>query len=1077
MNAELKPSDLNDSAPAIDDGNPWIGLASFTEETRDYFYGREEEVAELARRVQRKLLTVLFGQSGLGKTSILRAGLVPRLRNQGYCPVYVRVDYSKEAPEPAEQLKQAIAKTARRSGQWTQAGVAVEGETLWEFLHHRDDMLQDEHGKTLIPLLIFDQFEEVFTVAQGDEFGRARAARFIADLADLVENRPPASFEAKLDRDETLAERFDFARSDYRVLISLREDYLAPLEGLKAGMPSVTQNRLRLAPMNGKQGLAAVMLPGKTLVTEEVAEAIVRFVAGGSEIANAEVEPSLLSLICRELNDTRKAQGRAEISLDLLAGSHASILSNFYERALADQPGGVRRIIEDELLTESGFRENIAEERLQRSFAAAGVAPDTLATLVNRRLLRIEERLDVRRVELTHDVLCGVVKSSRDVRLEREAREATERQLAEQKERALRTRAALIRARQIATACIVLAVGAVIAAGFAYWSSQRAKRAEDVAQQSRKQAEQLLGYLTDDFARELESSGRLDIVNDLAKREADYFHALPDELKGPSTIRMGAIALQGYARASRSLGMNAQAKAAGEESEKLLTDLQQGGDHSEATTIALARAVAINSRIRGGDGDQGAMELAERAVKILEPLTAKPDASLAVREAEVAVKLQLGYLQHISFVDVRGAYPVLREAMAIASRHGARDLSNFFMTDRYLETSAWLVQAATAAGDGDIARGVGADSNALADRLLELRPSDKIAIYAQAVIQANLVNLAIDDMRPAEALAASSGAIAAQQRLVVLDPGNKVARNNFAAALSSRRDAQFALGRVREALASNEEAVASMREAAKGATQFKWVKMQYLWTLGRTRAESGDFTALPKISQEMVETTRVIRGDSPKDSQLPLWAQSATVGLAAMTAWIHGNPAETLRLSREMLPLVEAAKSAGGRDDNARSTALYYFNYVQGRAAFQLGDYAMAEKSALAALAARKQFQSGANFDAGEQDLESLQIALSLAAQGKTADAAKILAPVMNRRRDMQSRNHGDSDTQANLAAALYVQAAIDLAHRAASLREGAALIDALSAEYRNLFATRLWRDRIAQAQRGQFPWTGSSKN
>ena len=95
-----------------------------------------------------------------------------------------------------------------------------------------------------------------------------------------------------------------------------------------------------------------------------MAAAIVRFVAGGAELANAEVEPSLLSLICRELNDARIAQGRSEISLDLLAGSHASILSNFYERALADQPAAVRRIIEDELLTESGFRENVAEERL-----------------------------------------------------------------------------------------------------------------------------------------------------------------------------------------------------------------------------------------------------------------------------------------------------------------------------------------------------------------------------------------------------------------------------------------------------------------------------------------------------------------------------------------------------------------------------------------------------------------------------------------------------------------------------------------------------------------------------------------
>src|SRR5205809_4209293 len=149
--------------PAVDPQHPWLGLASFTEETRSYFYGREEEVAELARRVQRKALTLLFGQSGLGKTSILRAGIVPRLRPMGYCPVYVRVDYSRESPPPAEQIKAAIFRATQQSGQWTQVGVAAEGESLWEFLHHRDDILHDASGRTLIPLLIFDQFEEIFT--------------------------------------------------------------------------------------------------------------------------------------------------------------------------------------------------------------------------------------------------------------------------------------------------------------------------------------------------------------------------------------------------------------------------------------------------------------------------------------------------------------------------------------------------------------------------------------------------------------------------------------------------------------------------------------------------------------------------------------------------------------------------------------------------------------------------------------------------------------------------------------------------------------------------------------------------
>jgi hypothetical protein len=222
--------------------------------------------------------------------------------------------------------------------------VAASGESLWEFLHHRDDVLRDASGRTLIPLLIFDQFEEIFTLAQSDDFGRQRAARFLEDLADLVENRAPKALEARIEHDDAAAEKFDFARADYRILIALREDYLAHLEGLKGLMPSITQNRMRLARMTGAQALQAVMKPGGRLVSEEVAASIVRFTAGGSELPNAEVEPSLLSLICRELNNARIAQGRTEISADLLAGSRDTILSEFYEHALAGEPPGLRQV-------------------------------------------------------------------------------------------------------------------------------------------------------------------------------------------------------------------------------------------------------------------------------------------------------------------------------------------------------------------------------------------------------------------------------------------------------------------------------------------------------------------------------------------------------------------------------------------------------------------------------------------------------------------------------------------------------------------------------------------------------------
>src|SRR5450631_136708 len=801
-------TNLGDAAAAstIDAANPWLGLASFTEETRQYFYGREEEVAELARRVQRKLLTILFGQSGLGKTSILRAGLVPRLRAQGYCPVYVRIDYGREAPEPSEQIKRAILQTASRSGQWTQAGVAEQGESLWEFLHHRDDVLRDAAGATLVPLLIFDQFEEIFTLAQSDDFGRARAARFVEDLADLVENRPPKALEAKLEADESAAERFDFARSDYRVLISLREDYLAPLEGLKAAMPSITQNRLRLAPMTGKQALAAVTGAGGRLVSEEVAAAIVRFVAGGAELANAEVEPSLLSLICRELNDTRLAEGRSEISLDLLAGSHASILSNFYERALADQPLAARRVIEDELLTASGFRENIAEERMQASLAAAGAAPDALALLVNRRLLRIEERLDVRRVELTHDVLCGVVKGSRDLRREREAREATDRLLAEQHSRELAARRALVRARQIAIGCTVLAVGALIAAVFAYVSSQRARQAEleaqqtrAVAEQARSQAEHLLGYLTDDFAQELGSFGRIDLVGELAKRQLDYFKALPPGLKDRDTTRNGALAMVQYARAMRTLGNMPAARSASTEGVQLLQMLRESGDASESTTIALAMGTLVAEMVLTNEQSPEALPTAQRAADILRPVATAPHASLAARRANLEVLQRLGYEQLRAFKTEDGL-ATLQRAMRDADALGARNLTHVDAAAQYAEAGGWAVEALVTLGRSAEAQRVGADAGAVAEKVLELRPGYLLALRAQSLIASNPTGLAIDEMRDADAMALGSRAEESSRSLAKLDPGNLIAVSNAAVDLRLHGDASWLAGRAHESL-------------------------------------------------------------------------------------------------------------------------------------------------------------------------------------------------------------------------------------------------------------------------------------
>ncbi|GAC1667079.1 MAG: hypothetical protein NVS9B2_08070 [Steroidobacteraceae bacterium] len=1062
------------AATTVDQRNPWLGLASFTEETRAYFFGREEEVAELARRVQRKLLTVLFGQSGLGKTSILRAGLVPRLRSQGYCPIYVRIDYGKESPAPAEQIKQAISRTARHSGEWSQAGVAVEGESLWEFLHHRDDVLRDESGATLIPLLIFDQFEEIFTLAQSDEFGRARAARFLDELADLVENRPPKSLEAKLDEDESAAERFDFGRGDYRVLIALREDYLAPLEGLKKAMPSISQNRLRLAPMTGDQALAAVLRPGKGLVTDDVAGAIVRFVAGGAELAHAEVEPSLLSLICRELNDTRIAQGRDEISLDLLAGSHASILSNFYERSLADQKPAVRQVIEDELLTASGFRENIAEERLLGRLNSVGAAPDALATLVNRRLLRIEERLDVRRVELTHDVLCGVVKSSRDLRREREAREATERLLAEQHTRELAARRALVRARQIAIGCTVLAIGAIAAAVLAYFSSQRAHRAEmeaeqtrAVSEQARIQAEQLMGYLTDDFVRELQSFGRLDVVAEFAKRQIDYFHALPPALKDTDTTRNGALAMVQYARAMRSLGKLDTGSATVAEAIQLLERLRSGGDASEATTIALALGYTAQAQILDNRNDAGGPVAGKRAAELLRPLAEARNATAAARRAYVEVLIRIAFEQQGGNQNEE-AVRTGQKAMQLAADLGARDLSNIDMGADYAEAGAWLVSALTNLGRNEEARRSGEEAMAVADKVLERRPGYRLALHAEQVIEGDLTQVATNALNPAEALRFAERQVQIGQSLLNLDPGNVVSINNMGVAHQSLGDALWAVGRVRDAIPPYSKSLDDYAKATVGGAGFFLIHGYDVAQTANKQSMIGDQAEAAATIASGEPFLAALRRSEPPGSITVTLCEAMQQLAAAGTAFQRDDLAEARRMARQAAQALEATKPSGGIQEFQKFISLYVIYGIAGRTDYLLGDYAGAERAERAAMDSRKH-SSPIEAVADKRDMGELStwLAMALARQGRHAEAAQAIAPVVKFQRGLAARNHGDEWQNVELAAALYAQALTDKNRGTALLNEAAAKLDSLPATMRNLHDVRQWRERIRAAERG----------
>ena len=1073
MNAAPTPAES-----AVDPQHPWLGLASFTEETRQYFYGREEEVAELARRVQRKLLTVLFGQSGLGKTSILRAGIVPRLRPEGYCPVYVRIDYAADSPPPSEQIKQAIYRATESSGTWTQPGTAIEGETLWEFLHHRDDVLRDANGKPVIPLLIFDQFEEIFTLAQADDAGRKRAAQFIEDLADLVENRPPKALEAKLETDDSVIDRFDFSRADYRILIALREDYLAHLEGVKSAMPSITQNRMRLARMNGTQALAAVMKPGGKLVSQEVAESIVRFVAGGSELPNAEVEPSLLSLICRELNNARVAQNRSEISADLIAGSNLTILNEFYERALADQPAAVRKVIEDELLTESGYRENLAEERVLKAFTAAGAGLDnyadaatTLATLVNRRLLRIEERLDIRRVELTHDVLCGVVKASREQRLEREALDEADRQLAAQTERARATKKALIRARQIAIGCAALSVVAIGSAVFGYFSTERAQVAEveavktrAVSEASRGEAEKLVVFILDDFYEEMSPIGRLDVVGGLAKKAVEYYQQLPPEARTPETKRNSALAQSRYAQVLTTLGESDEAQKLTDEASATVKALRDAGDNSDDTLIAEARVIRVIAGNFSNRNDQlSAIKVTTDALEKLKPVLTQARPLRAARRVEAELSTSLGFnlLRAGKPAEAIEAY---QRSQVIAREFGALELTDLGATAGYVLTGWQLGEALTTLGKINEAKAVLAETVMLADKLIAVRPGHRPALRAKSTAYGQFALIESNQLQVASTLRFGRESLRVQQEVTALDPGSTGSHSNLRVAYARISGSLFSLGRVDEAWQMRLSALATGKDervsgfSAQNLLIIHAESASLAASMGDINRAKIDIAAAERYLAVVKATGASERARASGRASGRAWIDKRRGDIALMTGGnltvartdIEESIAKRVAVIVEKLNVGQAGQYAA----------------LHGTAAtlsMALGEYTAAEAHARKALANLQINTAPSLADQSNIAEARARLATALARQGKQDEATTVLQPALAYYRLAVVQKSDDQTMKVGHARVLLAAALANPSDKARYLPEAAQRFDSMPTALRRLKNFAMVRDEIAR--------------
>lgn len=474
--------------PRVDAAHPWLGPLPFSEETRGFFFGREKEIGEIFQRVRQKTLTVLYGPSGLGKTSLLGAGLIPALREAAHLPVLIRLSYPSEGepdapPPPAEQVRAELATALETAGHTALADACRGGSELWALFHDTSLGFLRPGAPRIVFLL--DQFEEIFTLG---ERSPAASRAFLDELADLVENRPSPLLGRRIEQDEALADQFDFSARPVKVVLVLREDYLSLLERRRRVMPSLMENRMELGLLSGPQALDAVVKPGRLakdeLVSEMVGCEIVRAVAEAdpdTPLQDIGAVPPFLSLMCRELNRLRLESGAGQIESELVQRQKANILKRFYTDCFQNLPEPARRFVEDKLLSPNGrIRESLSWEAALDCLREDGVGESlaVLNALLDRRLISSDERGGERRIELTHDILVAEVRKSRDRR-----KYAAAVRKAENKAQAA-SRRARRRAMLVVFLCLLLVL--------TFWGFLEARRQRQIAEGAATAANQAM---------------------------------------------------------------------------------------------------------------------------------------------------------------------------------------------------------------------------------------------------------------------------------------------------------------------------------------------------------------------------------------------------------------------------------------------------------------------------------------------------------------------------------------------------------------------------------------------------------
>jgi len=450
------------------------GVKPFAAEDSPNFFGRSRDIKQLFNLIFVEQTVVLYGKSGMGKTSLLNAGILPKLKkNTDLQEINIRFgNYSPEAPTSPTQIFidkikahfEALPPTCFLDS------LIANDPSFWYLF--KKQQIQNQEAEFI---LIFDQFEELFT------YPPSEIQQFKEQLAELLQVQIPHRFRKILrkkfrkskngtDEEFLSEEQMQLLMSvslNIRAIFSIRSDRMSRLNKFADQIPDILSHCYELEPLSVKQAEVAMLRPARNegsfnsptfQFQEEAIEQILNFL---SQDKTQQVEASQLQIFCEYVENliierAKPLKGIEPTGLwvkveDL--GDLNKVFENYYEnqiQKLEENEQQDARIFIEENLIKNNRRISLDEALI------SDISPELLRKLINTHLLRVEPNTTGgNSYELSHDTLIEPVLQARHRRVRAELQEKEFYE--ENKQKRIKTRKRV----QNALVVFVLAVGSL----------------------------------------------------------------------------------------------------------------------------------------------------------------------------------------------------------------------------------------------------------------------------------------------------------------------------------------------------------------------------------------------------------------------------------------------------------------------------------------------------------------------------------------------------------------------------------------------------------------------------------------